>query len=624
MPLNPALIYRRTDRGLREVYEKSHQFTQSERLVLILLDGRLSVGGLHARLPSLDGDRIERTLAKLEEAGLVEPLDVSEAELQSPSRAEEVMLLEPEVVAEFLEQAALDPLTTPGFRSGGAASGAASSGPEASALATSSAATLSKGAAKRESGHSHFLPSEAHDWEPTEATAFAITTVNVPDRLDMQEERDRVEMEAYEAQRRRAEIRRWMKGLLVVAVVVVIGAVAYAVVKPMLDAASAPRVAERLSGAFQRPVKVAATEFRLSPSPRLVLRGIDVGGEFGASEAALLINWMDLWRALNGGQWAWGEARIAPLAMTPDQAVAALRLIPNAAGQFPRSIASVRVESVQVQGSRLFPGTYEAALRRGSDGVLGPLSVRSVNGEGAVQIDFRPTASQPAGIDFALQARGWSIPLVMKARWDEARANGTLRGNLLEVSNFTLHGFFGITTGSMTLTRDVEWVATGTAEAANIDVETVLTSIGRPRAASSSAEAGAAPMQGTANLRLVMAGRGATLEDLAARSAIAGSFTVRSAVLNGINLGMVATQGAAVAGSTRFTEFGGTVAASGNTVRFEDTAGRAGAMIARANFTVAEDATIAGTLRVELGGQRVQAPVNLRIAGTVSAPRFTR
>ncbi len=50
MALNVSMIYRRTDRGVREVYEKSHKFTQSERLILILLDGRLNVAGLKTRL----------------------------------------------------------------------------------------------------------------------------------------------------------------------------------------------------------------------------------------------------------------------------------------------------------------------------------------------------------------------------------------------------------------------------------------------------------------------------------------------------------------------------------------------------------------------------------------------
>src|SRR5512139_2578096 len=110
MPLNSAMVYRRTDRGLREVYEKSHQFTQSERLVLILLDGCLTVAGIRERLHSLDNERIERTIVKLEEAGLVEPSDTAD-DPHSPSRAEEVMRLEPDVVAEFLEQIELDPVT---------------------------------------------------------------------------------------------------------------------------------------------------------------------------------------------------------------------------------------------------------------------------------------------------------------------------------------------------------------------------------------------------------------------------------------------------------------------------------------------------------------------------------
>jgi len=80
----------------------------------------------------------------------------------------------------------------------------------------------------------------------------------------------------------------------------------------------------------------------------------------------------------------------------------------------------------------------------------------------------------------------------------------------------------------------------------------------------------------------------------------------------------------AASGVTRFTEFGGIVVASANGVRFEETGGRAGAMVARSTFTVAPDASIAGVVRVELGGQRVQAPVSLRISGTAVQPRFGR
>ena len=110
MALNVSMIYRRTDRGVREVYEKSHKFTQSERLILILLDGRLNVAGLKTRLPSLNDERIERALKKLQDAGLVEPMGAMDGVGMGGPGAPDGRL-EPEAVAQFLEQSDLDPVT---------------------------------------------------------------------------------------------------------------------------------------------------------------------------------------------------------------------------------------------------------------------------------------------------------------------------------------------------------------------------------------------------------------------------------------------------------------------------------------------------------------------------------
>jgi hypothetical protein len=629
MSLNSAIVYRRTDRGLREVYEKSYQFTQSERLVLILLDGRLDVAGLRARLPSLDNERIERTIVKLEEAGLVEPTAPTD---QSASPAEEVMRLEPEIVAHFLEQSDLDPGTASSANDVSAAELVRASVERAAAelVREDAVATASPSpdATFSDSGRSPRTapqpsPFDDPEWNPTEATSFAITTVNVPDRLDMQEERDRVEMEEYSGRLFRFGLEKWMKRLLVAAVVVVAGAVLYGVVRPLRDAASPTQVAQRLTEAFKRPVTVADTEFHLMPSPRLVLRRVDVGGAFAAEQVALLIHWKDLWLALNGGSWAWGQATIAPMAMSTTQALAAVRALPAAAPSLPASISSVRFESVQLPGSLLFPGRYEATLRRTDKGGFGPLAVRRIDQpDSAMQFTFRPSSQSPGATDFAFEAQGWAAPVGPRGRWNEVRASGRVSDNLLEVSNYFLGGYYGITTGTLFVAGDVEWVVTGTVEAANIDVETVLRSL--PASAGRLAEGVPTPMQGTATMKLIVVGRGATAEEAVARSLVAGPFNVRFAVLNGINLGLAATQGAAAAGLTRFTEFGGTVVASSNGVRFEDTGGRAGAMHARSDFTVAPDASIAGAVRVELGGQRVQAPINMRITGTAAQPRFGR
>jgi hypothetical protein len=290
MALNVSMVYQRTDHGVREVYEKSHQFTQSERLILILLDGRLNVAGLKTRLPSLNDERIERALRKLQDAGLVDPMGAAPRSSEAPARRQ----LEPEAVAQFLEQSELDPVTMFGDTDEAVASELVR------ARVEQAAAQLTREAAGRPprpvpvkrqvlpatqpedplvSVRSHKpYPSEttkSPDWEA--ATHFAITTVNVPDRLDLQEERDRAESDEVADAHRRQLLRTWMKRLVVAAALGVIGVGLYSTIHPLQREVSAPKVAERLSEVFKRPVAVADTEFRFTPSPRMLVRGIQAG-----------------------------------------------------------------------------------------------------------------------------------------------------------------------------------------------------------------------------------------------------------------------------------------------------------------------------------------------------------
>jgi hypothetical protein len=631
MSLNAAMIYRRTDRGVREVYEKSHQFTQSERLILILLDGRLNVAGLQARLPSLNDERLERAMSKLLDARLVELMDPMHA---TSGTAPEAARLEPEAVAHFLEQTDLDPVTVFGDTDEEVATELVRASVEHAArkIAEEAAggeqrraapATLSIRRARRtESGRS--LPKGAEPdgdtrWDPTVDSHFAITTISVPDRLDLQEERDRAEMAEFALERRRINLRLWMKRLLGVAVVVVFVVALHALLKPALDETSAERVGARLSAVLKRPVTVEGTEFRLTPTPRLVVRGIEAVGHFRVDETSLLINWKDLWAAVGGGQWVWGEALVAPLTVTPDQALALARILPSHARELPATISTIRFQAVSVSDSRLMPGRYEAVLRRGPDRRFGPLTVTELDAaSGPMRMQLR-AASETEAVEFALHAERWALPVGPRVLWNEVRANGRLAANVLEVSDFTLAGFFGITTGTVLASADGEWSISGTAGAANIDVESIFQAL-RPQG--NAAPASAVPLQGTASMNLTLTGRGRTLDDAISGLVVAGPFQLRGATLNGINLGLAAGQGVMAAGLTRFSEFHGIVAASSAGVRFDQTGGRAGAMAARSDFTVSPGLALAGALRVELGGQRVHAPISLRLRGTALEPRF--
>jgi hypothetical protein len=204
-----------------------------------------------------------------------------------------------------------------------------------------------------------------------------------------------------------------------------------------------------------------------------------------------------------------------------------------------------------------------------------------------------------------------------QVKWNEVRANGRIDGRLIEVSSFSLAGFYGVVTGMLYAAADVEWVITGRTAGTNLDVEAMLLHLRKTPAGE-----GTLPFQGTATLDLTVVGRGSQLDEAVQQAVIGGPFQVRWASLNGINLGLAATQGATANGTTRFTEFDGLLGASSAGVRFEETGGRAGALAARSDFTVAPDRTLAGTVRVELGGTRPQG-MTLRLRGSLFEPRFT-
>lgn len=101
---DPATIFQRTHSGREEIHQKSHGLTQSERLVLIMVDGVSSYKEIRAKLPVLTDERFGRALQKLQAKELVlevfMPLDG-----QAPDE------LERTVIDRFLQQDPMDPVT---------------------------------------------------------------------------------------------------------------------------------------------------------------------------------------------------------------------------------------------------------------------------------------------------------------------------------------------------------------------------------------------------------------------------------------------------------------------------------------------------------------------------------
>jgi hypothetical protein len=278
-------------------------------------------------------------------------------------------------------------------------------------------------------------------------------------------------------------------------------------------------------------------------------------------------------------------------------------------------------------------------MRRDGRGEFGPIVLQqslSSDGSDGGRMSLALTPQRDTDgqvrVAFQLDAQRWLAPVGPALPWAEVVATGRVSPGLIAVDSYTLSGFYGVAQGSLYAAQDVQWALTGTSRVSNLDVETVMRSL---RARSLGADPikprgddnWRAPMQGVASMSLVVGGRGKTLTEALDLAVTAGPLEVRHALLNGINLGFAATQGIASSGGggiTRFSDLDASIVVSGQRLLLKDISGRAGAMATRGTIAVANDLTLTGSLNVDLGATRVQAPLRVEVAGSVLAPRFGR
>ena len=464
-------------------------------------------------------------------------------------------------------------------------------------------------------------------WDGSPPTDFAITTINVPDRLDVQEVRAREEEDEY--QRRswlsldRYTVSLWFRRLLTLAVIGGLGWLGWQALVPIAAEFRPDRIAARLSAAVGVPVTIADRSFTVTPSPRMVLRGVDLGGQVRAEEVALQMSWDELVRAAKAGQFAFGEAVVGPMTLNAEQARALVRLGPRLANAAGFTVSTVRFSSVEFPDFSLLPHQYRATIGRSAAGAPNAVDVVQASGDGRMQIRF--SAADDDTIAFELDAEQWRAPVGPGVAWTSVSATGRLLPTAVVVDSYTASAPFGVFQGALVAATDTAWSAAATARTVSLDLETAMLRLAGSRP--DDANAPRSPLLGTATVDLIGSGHGPSLADAMFVARLSGPASVRFATLNGINLGLAATQGGAAAtggGITRFTELVAQIDMREGGVVLRDITGRAGAMATRGQISVAPDLALDGAVRVDLGAERVQAPITLRVSGSAVAPRFGR
>jgi hypothetical protein len=455
-------------------------------------------------------------------------------------------------------------------------------------------------------------------------TDFAITTIDIPDRLDAQSIRT-LQSENYRRASRfsvsRSAVEIWLRRLLWIALVGALGALAWLGVETVRAQIGKEAIASRIAAATGLPVTIAERELVWLPTPGINLRDLRIGSGIRADQVEIRYSWDGLAQAVSRRRLL-PEATVAPMQLTAEQAIAVVRVGSMMRSDSGLGLGAVRFSAVTFRDMPLLPEQYEIVLQHQSVGIAAPLELRQLGGRGEMRLFAFPDGE--GALRFDLNAQRWAAPVGPAVAWDSLVAQGRAWPRGIVVESFTGKTASAQVDGAWVAASDVQWSAAGSLQSVNADLEGVL----RALAGSADDTAFRSPLRGRASFSALGSGHGASLTAAVDRSVFVGEAQARSLTLAGINLGMLAAQEAGVqaaGGTTRFSELTADLLWTPGGLSIRDIRGQSGGMLTRGQIAVSPNLRIAGSLTVDLSAVLPQAPpAVLQLGGTLTNPYFSR
>jgi len=575
--MDTNLIYEKTAAGEEAMRQRTRLVQRHLRMVLILVDGRTSVGDLGEKVGN--EQLVETALGELEKDGFIVPV------LEQPSVWDKGA-----AVVQKVKEVALGQLSAFGGNSRQEEVQVAPAPPEAAVPVASTAETASPATA----ANADKPPTVAWlaGWSAQAETTGEDSKALRPKKVAAGEETGI------------RPIRRGGRaplGPLGKTLWGVCGALGLAVTALLLYPYDnhRPEVEAVLTRMLQQPVKAARLHATFLPHPGLVLEGVHVGqGEGIAITSVRFLPQLGHWRTLKQVEVRGVSLPLPVLASVPEWIQGAQ----TASVAFP----TIELGEITLQLGGQSLGPLAGVLQ--PEGAAMPLRLSLHDEARTLSLDL---TQAPGGMQLSLEGQGWEPVQDGHLRFDSLNAQGLLTRDGLRLSSIDSRTLEGQVSGSLSL----NWNG-------GVRLETDLALKHLSLARLNQLFLGGAKGEGQVDASLHLSGRSADWSRPLTLAQGEGSFVVSRGLLP-VDLAEAVRRASSEplrGGETRFEQLGGKIRLDLQGKRFSDLQLSAGLLRATGAATVAADGSLGGSLDVQVGGKGNVLRMPLTLGGTLAAP----
>jgi len=382
-------------------------------------------------------------------------------------------------------------------------------------------------------------------------------------------------------------------------------AVAFALAVPFLVPGSyfIPEVTRLASERLAQPVEMEDLTLHLLPTPRVIGHRISVG-----RKSEILIGELEIVPDLNSlivGPRSLRLVRASRVAFD-EGAFAIQRGIPKRSDE-PVPVRRLILNTVKFNHPKVDVPIFNVDVKLGERRRV--REARFETSDGALTLVVRPQGDGTAALQ--LSANHWTLPFGAPLTFDALAAQGTLKGQQLEVARVEADLYGGRLVGAAHADWGKQLQFAGKAQLAGVDLAPVQKALGKP-----------AKLSGRLKADTEFSSNAKTAAELRDALTLDGPFEVVGGIYQGVDL----SRAHELAGerrsddATTFEELKGTLELRGERVRLSQLCIRSPKIVAGGNVDIAPDKALSGKLHIAVARTGGFVGVPVALGGTTDQP----